>query len=313
MPPVRIHAAAYAMTAGLDADAEGDLYARLSRLGLAGLEQPFFAGGRLHHRDDAWLLDRLDPSWSLVLTLLPGEMERLKDDKHFGLASADEDGRRRALDFAEAARRTLEHLSRHLGRPAALAVQVHSAPRLAGSGAVSSPEKLAESLSTLRALDWLGATLLVEHCDAPVAGRASDKGFLRVEDEVLALKRSKGRTPARLSVNWGRSALETRSADGPLEHLARATQAELLGGLFFSGVTPAHPDYGAWKDSHAPFSTTTPESLLTPEAAGRALAAAPDCPIFGLKLQTLPASLPVARRVEVLSDGLTVLRSQEPA
>jgi hypothetical protein len=306
---MRFHAAAYALTAGLGAEDESRLYDGLADMELAGLEQPFFGDGRLHARDDAWLLERLRPEWSLVLTLLPGVMEKLKADRDFGLASLDEGGRTRALDFARQARRTVEHLNRFLGRPAVLAVELHSAPRLAGSGARSSVEALAESLSALRALDWMGATLLLEHCDAPVAGREPEKGFLPIEDDALALKRSEGRTPAALSINWGRSALETRSLEGPVQHLGRAAQSGQLGALFFSGVAPRHPLYGAWKDSHAPFSTDVPESLLTPAAARAALEAAPGCPIVGVKVQALPPELPVERRLALLRGGLEVLRS----
>ena len=273
---------------------------------IAGLEQPILGDGSLHI-DEPRLLSRIRQDWSLVLTLLPGTMDRLKNDPHFGLASADEDGRARALEFAEAARRKIIALDAILGRRAVRAVLLHSAPSLGRGAAKSSLEGFSRSLTALRELDWRGAGLLVEHCDAPVAGRAPDKGFLRIEDDALAVKLSSGPTPAALAINWGRSALETRSADGPLEHVARAVQAGLMGGLFFSGVTPGHPEYGAWRDSHAPFSTTTPESLLTPAAAKAALALAPACPIVGLKLQTKPPSLSVAARLAVIQAGLNAL------
>ncbi len=218
-------------------------------------------------------------------------MNRLKDDKNFGLASADLDGRRRALDFAETARRAVSRLNGHLGRKTVAAVSIHSAPRLAGTGARSSLEAFAASLTELRGRDWDGAELLVEHCDAAVADHAPDKGFLRLEDECAAIKLSEGRTPARVMINWGRSAIEARSANGPLEHLRRAREAGLLAGLFFSGATPAHPDYGAWKDSHAPFTVSCPASILTPAAAKVSLKEAGDLAYLGLKVQPLPASL----------------------
>lgn len=306
MSMVDLHVGLYAASAGLDASAESELYQGLEDLRVAGLEQPFT--GRLHPRDDGWLLDQIRPSWTLVLTTLPGTMDRLKDDARFGLASADEDGRKRALDFVESARRTVEHLHKFLGRTVVKAVEIHAAPRLGGSGAKSSLESLAASLTDLRGRDWSGAKLLLEHCDAAVAGRTPDKGFLTINDEVAAVKLSSGETPLAVSINWGRSALETRSADGPLEHASRALQADLLGALFFSGVTPKHPEYGEWRDSHAPFSTTVPESLLTPAAAKALLAEAPDCPIVGLKLQTKPATMSVAARLAVIRDGLSALR-----
>lgn len=304
---MKIHVGAYAAAAGLDQDAEAELYRGLAGLGVAGLEQPFF--GSLHPRDDAWLMSQIRPEWSLVLTPLPGVMQRVQADERFGLASADEDGRRRALDFAESARRSVETLHRVLGRRAVRAVFLHSAPRLGGTGAASSVERFADSLSALRALDWQGAKLLVEHCDAAVPEHAPDKGFLRVEDEVLAVKLSSGATPAGVAVNWGRSAVETRSAEGPLEHLSRALQADLLGALFFSGATPSPGDYGPWRDSHAPFSTSFPDSILTPAAAREALDFAAGCPIVGLKLQTKPASLSPAQRLAVIRDGLSACGS----
>jgi|CXWL01.1.fsa_nt_gi hypothetical protein len=301
---MRVHVAAYACSASLDVSAETALYNGLADLGVAGLEQPFF--GSLHRRDDAWLLDRLRPDWTFVFTLLPGVMDRLKDDPRFGLASADKDGRSRALDFAESARRTIEHLNGYLGRRAVIAVQLHSAPRL--TNARSSVEAFADSLSQLRGRDWMDAALLVEHCDAVVSGRSPDKGFMNLEDELSAVKLSAGKTPIKFSINWGRSALETRSVQGPIDHIRRAVKGGQLGALFFSGVAAEHPDYGAWKDSHVPFSTSCPASLLTPAAVKAALAAAAHCPIYGLKLQTLPHTLDVPQRLAVIRDGLEQLR-----
>jgi len=301
---MKIHVGAYAAVEGLDLAAEGALYDGLNALGVAGLEHPFT--GTLH-RDEGWLAAQVRPDWTIVLTPLAGTMDRLKEDLHFGLASADPGGRERALEFMESARLSVEKLHRTLGRRAVRAVMVHSAPRLGGSGARSSLEGFAGALSALRGRDWQGAELLVEHCDAAVPGRAPDKGFLKIEDEALAVKLSRGETPLGLAVNWGRSAVETRSAEGPLEHLRRANQAGLLGALFFSGAIPSHPEYGEWRDAHAPFSTTCPGSLLTPAAAKAALAEAPACPIIGLKLQTKPASLPVPARLAVIAAGLDAL------
>ncbi len=303
---MKIHVGAYAASAGLDETEETALYAGIAAMGAAGLEQPFF--GSLHRRDEGWLMGQIRQDWDLVLTTLPGAMDKLNDNRHFGLASADPDGRKRALDYIESARLAVETLHRALGRRAVRAVMVHSAPRLGGSGAKASLEGFADSLSELRGWNWQGATLLVEHCDAAVPGRTPDKGFLRIEDDVMAVKLSSGKTPAGVAINWGRSALETRTAEGPLVHINRAVQAELLGGLFFSGVTPAHSEYGAWRDSHAPFSTSCPNSLLTPAAAKAALAAAPGCPLLGLKLQTKPETMTVPQRLAVIQDGLNAMR-----
>lgn len=304
-----LHLGAYAASpshSAWDRDAETAFYGALKGLDLAGLEHPYW--DRLHRWDDAWFLEQLDPSWTLVLTTLPGLMERLGPDPHFGLASADAGGRARALEWLEGARRVIAHLHRFLGRPVVKAVAVHSAPRL-GGGAASHVERLAESLTALRQRDWGGATLLLEHCDAFRRGQAPDKGFLGIEDEALAARQSCGGTPLSLMINWGRSAVESRSASGPLEHIRRAREAGLLGGLFFSGAVASHPQYGDWRDSHAPFQTSLPGSLLTPSAAAQALQAAGDPPFLGLKMQPKPASLGLAERIAFVKTQVETLRS----
>jgi len=53
-------------------------------------------------------------------------------------------------------------------------------------------------------------------------------------------------------VNWGRSVLEARSAEGALQHIALARQHGLLAGLMFSGASGQDTPYGAWRDSHMP-------------------------------------------------------------
>lgn len=304
---MKVHAAAYSLvTPGpFDKALETELYDGFAARGLAGLEQPYF--GVLHRHDEPWLISRLRPEWTLILTPLPGTMEKLAAGPAFGLASSDRDGRRRALDFMDGARRAVERLERDLGRRAVVAVLTHSAPRPCAA-ASPSLEAYAESLTELRGWDWRGAALLAEHCDAWTKERPVDKGFLRLEDEAVAVRLSSGPTPAGLLVNWGRSALEGRSALAPLEHLRRAREAELPLGLVFSGVTPSDPDYGEWRDSHAPFSTACPNSLLTPAAAKEALAAAgPDARI-GVKIQAKPATLDAAGRLALLDDALRALR-----
>jgi hypothetical protein len=77
---------------------EGQFFEGLAVLPqLRGLEIPFY--GKLHRHDEDFFLSRLVPAWDYVVTCLPGTMDRLASHKNFGLASSDEDGRRRALDF----------------------------------------------------------------------------------------------------------------------------------------------------------------------------------------------------------------------
>lgn len=305
---MKLYASSYAAASPVepwDKDAEAALFASFANWGLAGLEIPFY--GSLHRHDDSWLIDQLRPEWRHVLTLAPGTLDRLKENKNFGLASADRDGRARAVDFAQAACLAVQNLNKRLGRSAVVAVDMHSAPRLDGHGARSSVERFADSLTQLRRMDWGGAEILVEHCDAAIAGQSADKGFLRLEDECTAIRLSSGATRARVLINWARSAIEARSAEGPIAHIQRAKDADLLGGVFFSGCTRNHPEYGAWKDFHAPFSTVCPASLLTPKAAKDSLHAAGAVDYLGVKVQPLPAALGTAERLAMIKDALNAV------
>lgn len=284
-----------------DRKAEAVLFEGMAAAKLAGLELPFT--GRLHAQNEDWLVTQIRPEWKLMVSLLPGTMNRLDADPRFGLGSTSLEGRLAALNFVEEARRAVDQLNGALGRQAVVAVIVHSAPR----SETSSMKDFAASLTELRGRDWFGAELLVEHCDAPVEGFAINKGFLPLSDDCAAVALSRGKTKTRILLNWGRSALESRSAEAPLKHIAAAKKSGLLAGVFFSGITKADELYGAWRDTHAPFSTSRPSSLLTPASARGALKAAGTLDYVGLKIQPLPKSLGATARLETLRDGLDAL------
>jgi hypothetical protein len=292
---------------------EAALLYGLARRNLAGLELPFT--GRLHAQDDSWLIDQFHPDWRFIVTLLPGTMLNLQKDQFFGLASENDDGRKRALEFAENARRTIEHLHSYLGYNAVSAVEIHSAPGRQLEDRQKQTDALTRSLSDLRRRHWCGAQLLLEHCDAILPDSPYEKGFLSLTDECDAIQNSSGQTQISLLVNWGRSAIETRSADGPLQHISAAREKNLLGGLFFSGATADDLEYGIWKDRHAPFSHSCANSLLTPQAARSALTTAGDIRYIGIKIQPLPTTLPTDQRLAMIDDALGIIQgcTQPPA
>jgi hypothetical protein len=279
---------------------ESELFDGLAAAGfVSGLELPF--SGSLH-RDVDWLMRSIRPDWSIVLTCIPGTMERLAQDAEFGLASSSEAGRRRALDFAAAARNSVEQLEQGLGRRAVVAVEIHSAPRPAPSAEPLS-DAFRRSLDELRGWDWRGAALSVEHCDAFVPGQAPSKGFLAIGSEIDAILASRGATPIGLAVNWGRSAIEARDPGVPELHVRQARLRGVLNGLIFSGATIGDPLYGDWADRHAPFAASAADEarLLTAARAKACLDAAQGPLAFlGFKIQTLPKTLTVAERLAEL-------------
>ncbi|ACQ82009.1 conserved hypothetical protein [Beutenbergia cavernae DSM 12333] len=254
--------------------------------------------------------------WGVVVTCIPAVMGRLAADPRYGIASTDEDGRavavadvRRALDVA---RRAAE-LS---GRQRVRAVEIHSAPRDGGGSATA----LAASLAELLSVDGAGAQLAIEHCDAARPGRRPEKGFLEIEDELAAID-AVDDPRVGLTVNWGRSAIEGRSASTPEEHVALAASRGRLAGLMFSGASAvAGVGGGAWEDWHVaprgagPTPDDWRDSLLDADRMRRTLAAcAGTAPSYvGMKVTAGPASRSVAERVEIARAALEMLRSAVP-
>jgi hypothetical protein len=297
---------AYALTATLTSFSDDEALGfyegirNLPRLG--GLELPLH---RLEKIDDPWRrLHLLPRDIDYILTPLPYVMQSLEKQPLFGLASPDAEGRRAALLFAEEIRQRIRRLEDHCGRPAVRAVQWHSAP-----SAKADAVFLRQSLEEIAAKDWGTVELWVEHCDAIRPGLNHAKGFLDLPAEI-SITRDLG---LGMNLNWGRSVLETRQVEGVLDHIRAADQAGVLRSLFLSAVAVDDPLYGTWLDNHAPMQGIgeggwlPQRSLLTPEAAQRALTLAEHIPYWGLKIQPFPVSLTLAERIHCLRQHLEFL------
>lgn len=301
----RPYLGAYAM-APKDPALAPAFWAAVAELPVAGLEVPLPGEGA--GPAPAWVTAR--PDVGLLVTCIPTVMARLGEHRAYGLASTDDDARGRALADLRRARDLAEDQAAVGGAPV-VAIEVQSAP----GPRAGSPDALARSLEEVLGWDLVGARLLVEHCDALLGGQDPAKGFLTLEDE-LAVLRSVGDEPARpgLSINWGRSAIEGRSAGRALQHLHAATEAGLLGALVLSGATGAVTAWGAaWADAHipprgpAPALAASAESLLGPEELAAALGAAPaDC-LVAVKVAVRPADADVATRIAVARAVLTMV------
>jgi len=295
-----------------DPRAEERLIAAARELdGFGGWEVPFT--GSLHHADERWLLDRIDPVEKVVVTLIPGTMPRLASDPAFGLASSDEAARTRAIAFAWAARDAVRRLNDRTGRRTVAAVAVHSAP----GGRLADVAVFRRSLVELLHADWDGAQLVVEHCDAVTTGRVPAKGFLPLDAEITAV-RTVAAAPSQLGVliNWGRSAIEGRSRRTPVAHLREARESGVLAGLMFSGVSDRRTSRGGpWADLHLPPTEALGgdgHSLLDTTAAHEALTAAGDVAMVGLKVGTAPAD-DVDTRLRVLRRSAAALFGGGPS
>ncbi|RFA08097.1 hypothetical protein B7R54_01860 [Subtercola boreus] len=290
---------------------EEQWYRRLRRApGITGLELPFTT--TLHPEGMARLAHLLDQAWRNVVTCVPGTGRILLTDPFYGLASDDPAGRRRALDDLRTVHAEVTELSDVLGAGCVQAIQVQSAPNR--TVASSSAAAFAASLAELQALDWQGAALMVEHCDAflPDAAWAAQKGFLTLEEEISAVQDARA-SVTRLghTINWARSVIETRDPLEANRHSALLRETGALTALMFSGVSPDKTGYGeAWLDAHLPPAPELPSaglpeadgaepaSLLTTEAMGAALATAGPLLYAGVKVGAKPGATSVDQRLQ---------------
>ncbi|MCC5450730.1 DUF4862 family protein [Rheinheimera sp. UJ51] len=304
---------------GWDPQLEAAYYQQLKSLeSVRGLEHPFL--GSLHAQDDQWFLQHIDTKWDFVFTTIPGVMNALATLPTFGLASTDEAGREAAIAFMRQANHAIAKLNTHLKRQAVTAIMLHSAP--ARHNCAGSAAAFKTSMQTLLSWDWHGARLLVEHCDALIDSHAPSKGFLSLTDELSVLSELNATQapehPLGVVINWGRSVLETRQADGALQHIVAAKAQGLLAGVMFSGISDQATEYGAWRDSHQPAQTNElvafgePGSWLTEQAVADTLQACQgvNLAVLGLKIGIRPQSADLTLRLNYLRAQLGMLQRQ---
>ena len=281
--------------------------------GIRGLELPWL--GSLHPHDEPWLLATLPPRWRVVLTSVGYTVAAVARDPRHGLASDDAGGRRAAVANVTQMLAGVRRLNDSAGSSVVTAVELQAGPGPHPSSSASAAA-LATSLAEIGAWNWEGAAVLLEHCDARVPGQAHAKGFLPLGDEIAAI-RSSG-VPVGIALNWGRSAIELRSASRVLEQVREARDADLLGAVMFSGVADRPSVYGdAWADAHLPFAPepgsadptgySEPASMLTVALARSALAEAGGLLYSGIKFAWRPAGASVDHRVAMIRQSVALL------
>jgi len=130
------------------------------------------------------VLADLPKSWSITLNDTPATLRETTGNPSFGLASADEPRRHGAVEMLRQMRTSIKSINDRLGRRAVLAVEIHSAPGLEHRIVTPNSSAFKRSLDEAAVLDWDGAALLVEHCDAYIPGQRPAKGFLGLAEEI---------------------------------------------------------------------------------------------------------------------------------
>ncbi|NOL62088.1 DUF4862 family protein [Corynebacterium ulcerans] len=226
-----------------------------------------------------------------VLTLIPGTMQRLGSFPTFGLGSSDPAGRQAAIDHVLLAVEKAHQLNDLTGQRTISRLHVHSAPSV-----TAQEDMFAQSLRELTDRG-LGLDLVIEHCDAYVPEYPGEKRFLGIEAEARVAQE----LGLKVTVNWGRSVIESRDAGRPREHVEKLVAAGVLGGVMISGAGGEDSVYGpGWADTHLPLAETEPISWLTPERVIECVEAARGhASYYGVKVQVPPTSS-VSERLDIL-------------
>lgn len=120
-------------------------------------------------------------------------------------------------------------------------------------------------------------------------------------------------TEVGLTINWGRSAIDTRRASGPDEQIVLARQVGVLAGLMFSGAPGADGRFGpTWTDSHAALhddpTVGVLTSLLTTALVHSARPGRRRTDLRGLKIGVRSRDLPLEDRLAVVSRLLRAMQ-----
>ncbi len=277
---------------------------------IIGIEHPFMPHTSRYPIE--WLVSHLPTHWQLCITTVPLFMTLAQEQPHMGLASVDSHGRQIAVDKLKELNQYVETLHHHFARPVVKAIHLQTFPRQpAGKSSVDS---LAQSLTALQQMNWHGVELNIEHCDAYIPGQVSEKGLLTLSDEIKIIHQIGGYG---IILNWARSAIEYRSASGPIAHIDSTIAHDLLRGFFFSGCSAqVNAAYGQWQDTHMP-PCGDQQSLWLPQtglldreaihATWRALSAASSPAYLGIKITDRGHEPSVVRSIGLLQESMNVL------
>jgi hypothetical protein len=246
-----------------DAVKESGYFQALSEeISIIGIEQPFLEKSDKY--PIKWMQQNVPEHWDILLTSLFSTMQELYKNTAFGIASLDETARKQAVKLVAGMHAYTQQLNDRFGRLLVKAIHLHTAPSNKSSATNSSLDQLLFSMDEISQWDWQGAQINIEHCDAPANNRQADKGFLSLADEISALQQF---PHWGMLLNWGRSAIETRSPAGPLDHIKKTIDANQLRGFIFSGCTAnSMSEYGQWKDSHIPPQKIVDSHVLSSES-----------------------------------------------
>lgn len=283
-----------------DLKAQEEFYNALSETGfVTGIEIPVRMGS-LDLESPQWLARVLAGRFNnSVITAIPDTMRQLGVDPNFGIASPDVEGRNEGIKFIQNVLHQGNDFNEDAGEQIINRLELHSAPKK-----YAEAEYFAQSLEVLKEDAKLaGIQLVVEHCDARVGDGLGcgvgpgEKEFLPFSLELMACEQ----VGVPITINWGRSVLESHQLDTPVLQVETLVAAGLLGGIMCSGIASEDTQYGAaWADGHLPLNIDEEVSLLTADHVAKFVAAGKGTELYrGIKIQT-PRNADISTRIAMI-------------
>lgn len=283
-----------------DAHQQQDFYAGLLQRGVTGLEIPdHHVVGVPSNQFDSFVKTLRMGFTRSVITAIPSTMRRQGPNPGEGLASVQEDKRHAALEFIGEICVAADRINELTGERSIAGILIHSAPT-----AAADPDAFKRSLNELQvSAERHSADLIIEHCDAHCDQVAGEKRFLELDQEVAAARNS----GMQITINWGRSVVESHDPTKPRQQIEQLAGAGLLAGIAFSGASSSENQYGgAWADAHLPLDTDEPTSLMTAQHVKECLQAAAGTELYRAAEVQVPQEASVARRLEIVGSVLNL-------
>lgn len=270
---------------------------------IIGIEHPYLPSSNRYPLD--WLSDNIPAHWSICITMIPALMQLNQGDPYAGLASTQNEGRQKALNLVAAMNDQVKQLNQLFGRQIVKAIHLQSTPSSDDSSIRGNKDAFKRSLAEIAAMAWQGAALNIEHCDAYIPRQTSKKGYLLLDDEIEV---AEALGEYGIILNWARSAIEYRSAEGALKQLQRVLKTKLLRGYFFSGCTNVTTGlYANWQDRHMPPQNIEKDSLLTREQIQLILPNLPAEIYLGIKVHDPAEEVGLVKSIDMVKKTLEEL------
>jgi len=296
---------------------EAEFYSNINLIKqIKGLEIPFW-GENCHPFGNSFLNSYLKKDWKNSLTCIPSMVTANQLDDKIGLASTDEGSRLIALQIHKKAYESFLEFNNHFGINIFENIHLSSAPCHQQQN--SSVSSFTKSLEEIIKWNWDSSKIFIEHCDKYNLEGRFEKGYLSLEEEILAIKNVASNNIG-FVVNTGRSSIEGKKIETVNEHIELICNHNIPVGIIFSGTSNVDNSPLKWKDLHVPFGCFNTSkfpyknSILSKSNVKKIFNNLEhflnQINFFGFKLMPLdPKNASIKKRIGINEDAIKVLNS----